>query len=75
LVNVCVKQKRPIEELTSVQLLVAQAQEKLKGEGRVLVRYSGTESKVRVMVEGPTDDLIRNLAEEIAAELERSCSV
>ena len=40
---------------------------KLKGEGRVLVRPSGTEPLMRVMVEGPKIDLIKSMAEELAA--------
>ena len=40
--------------------------------GRVLVRYSGTEAKARVMVEGDDDVRVRQYAEELAAELQRS---
>ena len=42
---------------------------KLKGKGRVLVRYSGTEPKARVMVEGPSDELIGKLATRLADAL------
>jgi phosphoglucosamine mutase len=71
--NVVVKEKRPIEELASVVKLIRAAEERLADEGRVLVRYSGTEPKARVMVEGPAEDLIQELAEEISAELQRAC--
>jgi phosphoglucosamine mutase len=37
----------------------------LGGQGRILVRYSGTENKVRVMVEGPDDAMIRKIAETL----------
>jgi phosphomannomutase len=37
------------------------------------VRYSGTEAKARVMVEGPDEDVIKGYADEIARELERAC--
>jgi phosphoglucosamine mutase len=74
LVNVKVQQKRPIEELASVKQLIEGAEQKLGTEGRVLVRYSGTEPKARVMVEGPTHDLIKGIADEIAAELVRACA-
>jgi len=46
---------------------VEEVEEKLKGEGRVLVRPSGTEPLVRVMVEGPNIDLIKSMAEELSA--------
>jgi len=73
LVNVKVQQKRPLEELASVLKLIEGAEQKLGSEGRVLVRYSGTEPKARVMVEGPAHDLIKGIADEIAAELVRAC--
>ena len=46
---------------------IAEIEETLKGEGRVLVRPSGTEPLVRVMVEGPNDDVIKKMAEELVA--------
>jgi phosphoglucosamine mutase len=73
LVNVQVKNKRPLEELESVARLIAEAERSLGNEGRVLVRYSGTEPKARVMVEGPSEDRIRSLANDIADELARAC--
>ena len=45
---------------------------KLGGNGRVLVRYSGTEPKVRVLVEGPDQKEIDAWAAEIASELKRA---
>jgi phosphoglucosamine mutase len=50
---------------------LAAAQSQLDGEGRILVRYSGTENKVRVMVEGPDDALIRRIAESLREVLAR----
>ena len=74
LVNVKVKQKRPLEELPTVRKLIADAERKLGREGRVLVRYSGTESKARVMVEGANAAGIKAIADNIAAELTRACA-
>jgi len=47
-------------------------EQKLGGDGRVLVRYSGTESKARVMIEGSDEMLIKSWADEIAAVLAKS---
>ena len=73
LVNVKVKQKQPIHLLGSVQRLIQSVEARLGQDGRVLVRYSGTEPKARVMLEGPDETLINGLANEIAAELVRAC--
>jgi phosphoglucosamine mutase len=69
LVNVVVREKRPIAELPEVAKSIAAAEKALGDEGRVLVRFSGTENKVRVLVEGPDAKRIRALADGIAGEL------
>jgi phosphoglucosamine mutase len=72
LVNVEVAEKKPLEAMPTLTALIDGIEQKLQGEGRVLVRYSGTERKARVMVEGPDASVIQGFAEEIAAELERA---
>jgi phosphoglucosamine mutase len=74
LINLKVKEKRPLEGLTDVGRLIAKAEAALGRDGRVLVRYSGTETKARVMIEGPDEGVIRGYAEEIGHALERACS-
>ena len=69
LVNVAVKEKRPLAELPSVGKAIAAAEEALGADGRVLVRFSGTENKVRVLVEGPDAERIRGMADGIATAL------
>ena len=73
LVNVKVGSKRPLAELPDVQALIARVEGELASEGRVLVRYSGTEAKVRVMVEGPDEVRIQAWADEIARALQLAC--
>ena len=73
LVNVVVERRRPIDELPDVRRLIDSIERELGDNGRVLVRYSGTEPKARVMIEGPDEAAIRARAEEVAAELARSC--
>jgi len=66
LLNVQVEKKAPIEELPGVQEEVERVEKELGDSGRVLVRYSGTEPLLRVMIEGPDHDLIDRFAREIA---------
>jgi phosphoglucosamine mutase len=74
LINFEVAHKRPIEELPAVQKAIAAAEGALGSEGRVLVRYSGTEKKARVMIEGLDEGVIRSHAEQIADILKRAVS-
>jgi phosphoglucosamine mutase len=73
LVNVKVGEKRPLDALPQVSALIARLERELGAEGRILVRYSGTEAKARVMVEGPDAARISSYAEEIAAALAAAC--
>ena len=63
--NVPVEDRRPLDQLEGVQGQIRLAEESLGREGRVLVRYSGTEPVVRVMIEGPDRDAIRKMAQAI----------
>ena len=55
-----------------MQATVAKVEKALDGRGRVLIRYSGTEPKVRVMVEGEDEARVREYADQIADELKRA---
>ena len=68
--NVRVKEKRPLEEMPAVMAVIEQAEQQLNGNGRVNVRYSGTESLARVMVEAETEEMVQRIAGQIAAALE-----
>ena len=72
LINVSVSEKRPIEEIPSVCQVVQRVEKDLDGRGRVLIRYSGTESKVRVMVEGEDESRVAEYANEIADSIRRA---
>jgi phosphoglucosamine mutase len=74
LINFEVANKRPIAELPAVQKAIAAAEGALGSDGRVLVRYSGTEKKARVMIEGLDEKIIRGHAEQIADVLKRAVS-
>ncbi|GHU87230.1 phosphoglucosamine mutase [Deferribacterales bacterium] len=66
LVNMEVAKKIPLEELTKTTKLIKDTEAELSGDGRVLVRYSGTENKLRVMLEGQDSNLIECEAHKIA---------
>jgi phosphoglucosamine mutase len=72
LVNINVAEKRPIENLPSVARVLERVESELDGRGRVLIRYSGTEAKARVMVEGEDADRVGIYAHDLAAELQRA---
>jgi phosphoglucosamine mutase len=65
LINEKVGAKPPLDSLPKYQQALAEAQQELGGSGRILVRYSGTENLVRVMVEGDEKERIRKIAEHL----------
>ena len=67
--NVRVAEKIPLENLKGFQLALKDAEANLANNGRVLVRYSGTESMARIMVEGQNRDDIEKHAEKLCHEL------
>jgi phosphoglucosamine mutase len=68
--NVRVREKRPLEQMPQVMETIQQAERQLNGNGRVNVRYSGTESLARVMVEAETEETVNRLAGSIAQAIE-----
>ena len=69
--NVHVKRKIPFDQAPQVQEAVRRVESALKGKGRVLLRYSGTEAVCRVMVEGPDSDAVSMYTEEIVVACEQ----
>lgn len=67
--NLRVKEKPPLESLPEVARLVSETELALAGKGRVLLRYSGTEPKVRLLIEGPDEEMITAAADSIAVAL------
>ena len=66
LTNVRVREKRPVTSVPEIQAAIARVEAALEGRGRVLVRYSGTEPLLRIMIEGPDQASVQAWAEEIA---------
>jgi phosphoglucosamine mutase len=66
IVNVRVREKRPLEEIPTVASSIRAAEEELKDSGRVVIRYSGTEALARVMIEAESEEAMRRHADAIA---------
>jgi phosphoglucosamine mutase len=64
--NLVVKEKPPLAELLAVMKLISETEKELSGKGRVLLRYSGTEPKIRLLIEGREFDKIDKQANRIA---------
>jgi phosphoglucosamine mutase len=69
LVNVRIKERRPLEELDCANREIRNAEAEFGDAGRILVRFSGTEPLARVMVEGPHLDRVEHFAQSIAAAI------
>lgn len=66
LINVKLPTRKPLSEMPRTERAMKDVEDKLGSEGRLLVRWSGTEPKLRIMVEGPDPSHIEQLAHEIA---------
>jgi phosphoglucosamine mutase len=69
--NLEVCSKPPLETIPGLSEAVAEAEQELGDQGRVLIRYSGTQSLCRVMVEGPSAEVTEKLAERLGAVVSR----
>jgi phosphoglucosamine mutase len=69
LVNIRVRERKPLDQLPRVQDEIRACESALDGSGRVLVRFSGTEPLARVMVEGPDLGQVKTWAERIASAI------
>jgi phosphoglucosamine mutase len=70
--NLRVREKRPLEQVPGVLKLVTETEQQLAGAGRVLLRYSGTEPKVRLLIEGRDGAAINAQADRIAGVLQEA---
>lgn len=66
IVNVRVNEKKPLEQIPEVAACIRSAEEDLKANGRVVIRYSGTEPLARVMIEAESEEAMRHHADAIA---------
>lgn len=68
--NLRVKEKKSLEELRLMIPLIGQIEKELEGQGRVLLRYSGTESLLRLLIEGKETSKVQSYCDALAAALE-----
>lgn len=71
IINVQVRHKPDLNSIPSIVEIIRQVEDELKDNGRVLVRYSGTQNMCRVMVEGPNDELTERYCKEIADVIQK----
>src|SRR5207302_7704486 len=73
--NVRVREKIPFAQVPSVQRAIEAAERELDGNGRVVVRYSGTEALARVMVEAESEEKMKTFTAGIAGEIQKALGV
>ncbi len=73
--NVRVREKKPFGDFPEVTGAIVAAERELRGNGRVVVRYSGTEALARVMVEAESEDTMKRITDEIAGAIEKTLGV
>jgi phosphoglucosamine mutase len=74
LINVMVKEKKDLKTVPQARQAIHEAEKRLGVNGRLLVRYSGTEPKLRIMTEGEDARLIQQVAQDLAQGLETMLS-
>jgi phosphoglucosamine mutase len=75
LLNVRVREKVDLETIPAVAAVVSKVEERLSGKGRLLVRYSGTEPLLRVMLEGQNKEDIDRWAQDVADAVQKTIGV
>jgi phosphoglucosamine mutase len=75
-INVKVREKKPFEQLDGVVKLVAEAEKDLQAQGgRVLLRYSGTEPKARLLLEGRDEKVLKSWSQKICGAIQKQIGV
>jgi len=74
LINCRVRRRQNLDEISGYSELLKAKEKELKGEGRLFIRFSGTEPLIRILVEGSDKNKITAIAEEVASFLEKELS-
>ena len=75
IINVKVREKKPLDRIPSVHTAIQAAEADLKESGRVVIRYSGTEPLARVMIEAESEEAMRSHANAIAEAIRAALGV
>ena len=75
IVNIKVREKKPLESIPAVAAAIRAAEEELKDSGRVVIRYSGTEALARVMIEAESEEAMQRLADGIAGAIRNEIGI
>jgi phosphoglucosamine mutase len=75
IVNIKVREKKPLESIPAVAATIRAAEAELKDSGRVVIRYSGTEPLARVMIEAESEEAMRRLADGIADAIRKELGI
>ena len=75
IVNVKVRERRPLDSIPTVAAAILAAEQELAESGRVVIRYSGTEALARVMIEAESETAMRHHADAIAAAIRAELGV
>ncbi|MDB6095433.1 MAG: glmM [Verrucomicrobia bacterium] len=70
-----VVEKKPLENLRTLTATIQAIEAEMRGQGRVMVRYSGTEPKLRLLVEGPSDEIVKSAIGRLEAATRAELSV
>jgi phosphoglucosamine mutase len=70
--DIVVREKVPFENIGVLNSKLQEAESRLKGKGRVMLRYSGTELKARLLLEGPDSGELQQLANSIVEEFAKN---
>jgi len=73
--NVRVKEKKPLETFPDVMSAMKLGESELAGNGRIVVRYSGTEALARVMVEAESEEKMKRITDSIAGAIQKAIGV
>ena len=75
LVNIKVRERKPLDSIPRITQVIQEAEKSLDGKGRIVIRYSGTEPLLRILVEGDQEEKINSIVDNISDAVHKSFGV